>query len=237
MTIGPVRAGLGNINLHMPSTAPSTTRQAEQVDVGAQVSQILFGKPKPPPADPAKFPQLAELMRRLKRFKAKFSNLAGDEEEDYDIYLAHGTIACIDSEGEVAVGVEFLEAFKDHPEVIAGVLAHEIGHRPKRWKEYQSALPMTREEVEELCRFEETRADLFAGRALAELGLSYNGMIRLLMVVQPEDQPHLGYHPAPVRARIIKEAFQVHLQRMGLRKRLFPEMERHHSAGGYIGKG
>ena len=53
--------------------------------------------------------------------------------------------------------------------MLVGVLAREIGHRPKRWKEYRNTQPLNKKEMEALCRAEETRADYFAGFALGEL--------------------------------------------------------------------
>ena len=34
----------------------------------------------------------------------------------------------------IYVGAKFLQKFLAKPEVLVGVLAHEVGHRPKRWR-------------------------------------------------------------------------------------------------------
>ena len=103
--------------------AQASKQSAQTPEIGQQVSQALFGKAKPPVLDPARFPQLAEQMKTLHRYKKKLATMAGDEEDDYDICLADGTIAMIDEQGMIYVGAGFLEACKDQPEVLVGVLA------------------------------------------------------------------------------------------------------------------
>ncbi|MBI3180308.1 MAG: hypothetical protein HYZ27_11645, partial [Deltaproteobacteria bacterium] len=145
-----------------------TARAGETPAIGAQVQQALFGKPKPPVLDPAQFPQLAAQLRLLAGYKKKLALMAGDEEDDYDIVLADGTIAMIDEQGTIYVGAGFLAACGERPEVLVGVLAHEIGHRPKRWRDYPARRQLSHRELEAICRHEEPCADIFAGKALAE---------------------------------------------------------------------
>lgn len=210
----------------------STTQQAPEV--GQQVQQVLFGKPTPPVLDPAKFPHLAEQLRLLRKFKGKLAAMANDRDEDYSIVLADGTIAMIDASGTIFVGAQFLQACRDQPEVLVGVLAHEIGHRPKRWGEYKTRRQLSREELEMLCRHEETRADIFSGKALAEMGMSPEPLVAFLLQIQ--DRPHPEYFSAEVRAEVIRDAHAGRQFRTKMRRSLFPGYDRMTSPKGHLGE-
>ena len=213
----------------------STQKSAEQVpQVGAQIQQALFGRAKPPLLDPAQFPQLAEQLRLLNRYKKKLAAMAGDEDDDYEVVLAEGTIAQIDENGTIYVGARFLAAFSDKPEVLVGVLAHEVGHRPKRWGEYRVRRQLTHEELSALCRHEETRADLFAGKALAEMDLDAEPLVEFLERI--EQGPHPEYFPAKVRAEIIRDAHAGRAYGRESRRKLFPEFDRMRSPKGHLGE-
>jgi hypothetical protein len=160
--------------------------------------------------------------------------LAGDNEEDYDLVLAEGTIAMIDQEGLIYIGKTFLHNHMDAPEILVGVLAHEIGHRPKRWNQYKNEHPNSKEEAEKLCRLEETRADYFAGKALAELGMSCAPLIAFLSAIT--EHPHPEYFSAQLRGEVIQEGFDDGSRRANNRKKLFPELHRMTSASGDIGR-
>jgi hypothetical protein len=202
--------------------------------VGAQVQQALFSRAKPMVLDPAQYPHLAEQMKLLQKYKKKLSQMAGDKEEDYDVVLCDGGIAQIDENGTIYVGAKFLQKNADNPEVIIGALAHEIGHRPKRWQEYRVRRELTRDELQALCRHEETRADIFAGKALAEMELSAEPLVEFLQRI--EQGPHPEYFPANVRADVIREAHQARAYARDSRKKLFPEFERMASPKGHLGE-
>ncbi|MBJ80243.1 MAG: hypothetical protein CMH60_02900 [Myxococcales bacterium] len=212
----------------------SAGQNREVQSVGQQVQQVLFGKPKPIVLDPAKYPQVAEQLKLLRKYKKKIANMADDNEQDYDIALAQSTIAMIDAHGTIYMGLEFLMANKDHPEIILGALAHEIGHQPKRWKEYKQEHLLSKEDMELICRHEETRADIFAGTALAELGLSCEPMIEFLQAI--EEGPHPEYFPAETRGEIIREAHQNRYYRQKNRRKIFPEFDRMTSIKGHLGE-
>src|SRR4051812_7845690 len=147
---------------------PDWAKGAEKLDsLGRQVQHELFGRKKPRELDPDDV-DCAALLARLHAYRKKIARIAGDEEDDYSLALADGTIAMIDATGKIFVGKQFL--LTSTLELQVGVISHEIGHRPKRWDEYRQAQPRTKDELHELCRTEETYADFFAGRALAELG-------------------------------------------------------------------
>ena len=210
-----------------------TAKAEETASVGQQVQAKLFGRIKPPILDPALFPEVAAAMAQLQRFKRKLAVMAGDKDEDYLLALADGTIAMIDEYGVIYVGAGFLRACADKPEILAGVLAHEIGHRPKRWNGYRSDKQLAQGELEALCRHEETRADIFAGKGLAELGLSCEPLVAFLQAV--EDKPHPEYFPAEVRGEVIRGAFAERAFRVEARRKLFPEFDRMTSPKGHVG--
>lgn len=205
-------------------------------DIGQQVQQALFGRPKPPVLDPANFPELAAAIAGLNKYKKKFALLAGDDESEYTIVLADGTIAAIDDAGIIYIGADFLAAHLGKPEVILGALAHEIGHRPKRWKNYKTRRQMSKEELDALCREEETRADIFAGKALAELELPCEPLTEFLVRIEDKSKPHPDYFPAVVRAEVIREAHAGRTYRADARRKLFPEFDRHTAPKGHIRK-
>ena len=62
--------------------------------------------------------------------------MLGDESEEYELHLADGTIGMIDGQGRFFLGAKFLMDYQDEEDVLVGVLAHEMGHRPKRWGDY-----------------------------------------------------------------------------------------------------
>ncbi len=201
---------------------------------GEQVQNNLFGKKKPAVLDPDDA-DTATLMARLHAYRKKLARLVGDPEADYDLVLAEGTIAMIDDKGLIYVGKSFLMDNSENLDLQVGVLAHEIGHRPKRWAEYYSQPPTSKEETEELCRLEETRADYFAGYALAQLGLRIEPMCAFLKSI--EEEPHPEYFPAVLRADTIKEGFDHGRRKDQNMQKFFPELARMSSAKGDLGTG
>ena len=201
---------------------PAWAKGAEKADsLGQQVQQELFGKKKPRELDDDA--DTAAQMARLHAYKGKLARLAGDDENDYSLALAEGTIAMIDATGKIFVGKRFLLANADNVDLLVGVIAHEIGHRPKRWSEYRQSQPQTRAELHELCRLEETYADFFAGRALAELGMNAEPICAFLLALDDEG-PHPEYFPANLRADVIREGFTDGKRKSDTRKKMFPEL-------------
>lgn len=212
---------------------PTAKRAEESRPVGEQVQDALFGKRKPDQLDLDEHPEVKELLAMLDRYRKKFAVMAGDGESDYRLQLAKGTIAMVDEKGTIFVGLPFLLQFETHPEVLIGAIAHEIGHRPQRWAEYKSQAMLTKEELDSLCRYEETRADLFAGQALAEMNISPEPMIQFLENI--EEGPHPDYFPATMRADVIREGYNSQKSLVSVRKKLWPELDKLRSPKNHIG--
>lgn len=217
-----------------PSWGSSKSSRSEGKTIGEQVQSSLFGRPKPRVLDDDDA-DIAALMARLHAYRRKLARLAGDEEDDYDLVLADGTIAMIDDEGLIYIGKGFLLDLSEQLEVQVGVLAHEIGHRPKRWSEYKQEQPLTKADLDRLCRLEETRADYFAGRALAELGLSAEPLVRFLEAISVH--PHPQYFSAKLRGEAILEGHGDGKRKSDNRRRFFPELARMTDAKGDLGVG
>ena len=201
--------------------------------VGGQVEERLFGRGRPELAEPDE--TTAALLARLDGYRKKLARLAGDAETDYWLQLAAGLIAAIDIAGCIYVGRTFLLRTADRLALQVGVLAHEIGHRPRRWLEYRSAAPLSARELEDLCRLEETRADYFAGFALAQLEMPAEPLCDYLSEIQAH--PHPEYFSAPLRAVTIREGHEAGRRRQSNLQKFFPELHRATSANGDLGHG
>jgi hypothetical protein len=212
--------GLATRNPFGPTWAKGADKAGS---LGQQVEQELFGKKKPCELD-ADDKDTASQMARLNAYKGKIARLAGDDDDDYSLALAAGTIAMIDASGKIYIGKRFLLGNADKLDLLVGVIAHEIGHRPKRWADYRQAQPRTRAELHELCRLEETYADFFAGRALAELGMSPEHLCAFLLALEDGEGPHHEYFPAQLRSDVIREGFMDGKRKSETRKKMFPEL-------------
>lgn len=229
-----IRGG-GAPTLHPGMNSANAQSSAQTQSLGQQVKSTLFAKAPPKVLDPSRFPQLAQTMAKLGRTKGKLATMLGDESEEYELHLADGTIGMIDGEGRIFLGAKFLQDYEDQEAVLIGVLAHEMGHRPKRWAEYMEEPPKSREELEALCRHEETRADVFCAKALAELGLPVEPLVDFLVEIQTT--PHPCYFDAKTRGEVLKETHSERSYSLGQRKKLFPDMERMTSPAGHLGEG
>lgn len=232
MSVGPVKTGIST-RLDPKSQPQTAARSGQAATVGEQVTQRLFVRRRPKQIDPAEHPELAAMLRLLNRWRKKLAVMAGDNEEDYRVVLAEGALAAIDEEGTIYVGANLILGHLAEPEVLAGAIAHEVGHRPKRWKGYGMRRELSQQQLEALCRHEETRADIFCGKALAELGLSCEPAVAYLLRVQT--RPHPEYFPASVRAMVIRDAHAGRAFRRENRRKHFPAFDRMTSAKGHIG--
>lgn len=133
---------------------------------------------------------------------------------------AKGTTACIDNDDIVYLGVEFLEAYQDDPETLAGVMAHEWGHACAVKPEQEHLNEMNWNEIFDLRRAHETLADEISGRLLCLMGYSPEGLIKFLK--KGKDTHNLKYHHADLRAKVVRYGFEAEKRKKSLARDLFP---------------
>jgi len=224
------------VNLNTTSFGSSLGRagQSQQVGKPVPLGQVLFGKVKPKKLDARDYPHLKKQLKKAKAMKRKLAFLAGDDDDEYEIELADHELAMIDDKGTIYLGAEFLERYGDDDEVLAGVLGHEVGHRPKTWPKVPADVRLTVAERQQLAREEEGKADWFAGRALAELGYAPDQICRLLKHLDGRGNPSKEYYHVNTRIEIIREAFGSQQRRRKTLKSMFPEAAKWRGAGALI---
>lgn len=221
---GSGKISTGGASLHSAQQASNASTTA----LGEEVENRLFARVPPKLANPDAYADLLALLQWLEKRKRQIAILRGDKPEEYTLVLAEGGNAAIDADGVIFFGASLLRAYQDERAVLVGILAHEIGHRPKRWKEacYRQSESWTQAQIEQICRHEETRADLFAGMALAELGFPCHPLCEFLRRAGDGPRPHREYFPEAVRRDVIWGAWRRRMARMKARKRHFPKYHR-----------
>ncbi|MCC6809418.1 MAG: M48 family metalloprotease [Deltaproteobacteria bacterium] len=202
----------------------ASAKQTARAQEGSAIETMLFGSVRPKVLDAAHFPQLAEQIRWLNRQKMRIASFVGDKDEEYEIVLAEGMNACIDPHGKIYIG-ERLISLSDQA-LLAGVLAHEIGHRPKTWKKLRQGHGLSREQLLAFARDEEAKADRVAGRSLAALELDPQRLCTFLKRTGNFEKQPETYYPADVRVAMIIEAYEAQRTRKDAAKSLFPGYQR-----------
>ena len=171
------------------------------------LGQLLFGKQAPKLVDRRKYPSLKKGLKKLDLSKQQIAEALGAPESFFSVELAEGYNASIDRQGQIAFGVELLDQHQKDDELLVAVLAHEIGHAPWTWPSGDLG-PLTRKQIDAIYREEEAKADRFAGKALAELGMSPDAVCEFLLKLSKfEKHPPSDYYPAADRAALIRETF------------------------------
>lgn len=169
---------------------------------------LLFGKRPPRLVDARQHPRLKKAFRKLQTAKEQLADALGAHERQFSLALCEGDNASINREGRIAFGVELLEAFERDDDFLVGVLAHEIGHRPWEWPKGDLS-QLKAKALKTLYRDEEAKADRFAGRALADLGLSPDSLCAFLLRHERFEKGDGGeYYPSAVRVQMIRDAFR-----------------------------
>lgn len=152
---------------------------------------------------------VTRLARKLNRLKHKKCRVTP----------AKGTIACVDSDDLVYLGVDFLRAYQDREDVVAGVMAHEWGHACADRPDPDEVDQMNWNDIFALRREHETLADDISGRLLALLGYSPDGLIAFL--TNGKDTHNLKYHSKKTRSEIIRQAYEDETRKIALAKEMF----------------
>src|SRR5437588_744570 len=141
-------------------------KRPDQNPLGA----LLFGKRSPKLVDRRKYPSLKRGLKKLDLSKLQIAEAVGAPESFFSVELCEGGNASINRQGQIAFGLELLNRHQKDDDLIVAVLAHEIGHQP--WTCPEGDLSgLTKKQLDAMYREEEAKADRFAGRALADLGL------------------------------------------------------------------
>lgn len=159
----------------------------------------------------AKGGSVSKLKRKLNRLKKKKNQVTP----------AKGTIACVDGDGLVYLGVEFLEECWDREDVIAGVMAHEWGHTCAVKPDQDELNQMNWNEIFAERRSHEVLADELSGRLMALMGYHPENFLKFLK--EKASKTHnLKYHDNNTRAQIVMNGYQDELRKMQLARDLFP---------------
>ena len=218
------------INMQLAGLPPAwMSRIVGQTGAFGNATEIkkLLGEPIPQLIDPETLPpELAAffasngILERLRRKLARLTGRRGGK-----IFPAKNTIASVDDEDNLYVGVDFLEQFGQDEDLLAGILSHEWGHmisdlpRGKDWSH------LTWDEVFALRRDEEADADGFAGRVLYLFGYRPDAMMEFLkMIDRRKKNKKLAthkYHNTATRVEILRQSFKASERALKTAQRLF----------------
>lgn len=193
----------------------------------AQEIKKLLGEPIPRLVDPATLPpEIARffgprgLLERLRRKLSLISRKKGGR-----ILAATNTIASVDEDDNLYVGVDFLAGHGGNEALVAGIIAHEWGHMMSDLPRHVDWSHLTWDELFALRRDEEGDADGFAGRAMFLMGYSPEEMIAFLKESdrrrKDKKLPCHKYHNHPTRAAILRESYAAEERAMEVARRLF----------------
>ena len=187
----------------------------------------LLGEPIPEIIDEDQIPDEVKeffstggLLDRLRKKLALFSRKKGGK-----LFPAKGTIASVDEDDNLYVGVDFLAQYGEDEELIAGIIAHEWGHMMSDLPKEVDWSNLNWDQLHAIRRDEEGDADAFAGRAMFLLGVSVDPMIKFLKKNDKKRKelkiPCHKYHNFATRAEILREAYKAEKRAMETAKRLF----------------
>jgi hypothetical protein len=175
---------------------------------GHPMTILLFGKRPPRLVDRRKHPKLKKALKKLEATVDQIAEIVGRASNAFSVELCEGENASINRDGQIAVGVGLLEEYQGNDAFLVGLLGHEVGHKPWTWPKGDLS-KLTKKQLDALYREEEAKADRFAGKVLAELGVSPDEICAFLLKHETfEGRKPSDYYPADVRAAMIKEAFR-----------------------------
>lgn len=185
----------------------------------------MLGEPIPRVIDPASLPpemaQLFGALGMLRRIQKKLSLLS--RRPGGLILPAKGTIACVDDNANIYMGVEFLESHAKEEDLIAGIMAHEWGHIVSDLPQNANWDHLTWDDLFALRREEESYADAYAGRMLHKMGYAvarFAGFLDELTKFEDKLETHKYYAPA-LRAEIVRQAFAAEMRLVDSARKLF----------------
>ena len=172
----------------------------------------LLGEPLPKALDPNELPAglkaLFAAYGMLQKIKKKLEWIS--RRKGGNIIPAKNTVACVDEDDNIYMGVEFLEKFKDQEDVVAGIMAHEWGHMMSELVPGEDLSHLNWDELLEVRRDEEAAADAFAGKALYQMGYEIDAMADFIKSMAKYDKKAKShkYHSPALRAEILRQAYE-----------------------------
>lgn len=175
----------------------------------------LLGEPIPQLADLSRVPPhvaamfgKAGVLERIRRKLAVISRKKGGA-----FAPAHGTIAAVDPDDTIYVGVEFLAACAGDEDTIAGILSHEWGHMVSDLPRDVDWSHLSYEELFELRRDEEAGADAYAGRALYQMQYKIEPVCNFLQQLDAQriakgKPASTKYFDVVTRGEILREGYR-----------------------------
>lgn len=142
-----------------------------------------------------------------------------------NIVPAKNTIACIDAEDNLYMGIDFLEKHQDDDDLVAGIMAHEWGHLMSELVPGQDLSHLSWDELIDVRKEEESAADAFAGRALFQMGYEVDQMVVFLENLEKIEKnvKTQKYYDAATRAAILKGAYLAQKNALRQLQKLFGE--------------
>ncbi len=212
------------------SRATASSRQSAAMANSTEIKKMLgepipqVVNPKDLPAHIARFFAKGGLLERLRQKLALISKKKGGK-----FLPAKNTIACVDEDDNVYVGIEFLEKYSDDNDLIAGIMAHEWGHMLSEDQPNIDWQKMTMDQLLEMRRSEEADADGFSGRAMYLMGYDPQHMIDFLnkndQLRKTKKIPNHKYHNHATRRAILIESYNAQARSMESAKRLFDKKD------------
>lgn len=207
------------------NSALTNLRNAPKITSGGQTAQTenkSIGETPPLILDLAEIGTLAGLFSKggiLQKLKRRLNRLKGKK---CRIVPAKGTVACIDSNDLVYIGVDFLEQYQEKEDVIAGVMAHEWGHACAERPLQNDLNQLNWNQIFELRRAHETLADEISGRLMALMGYKPDRLVQFIL--RDEARTHnLKYHDPQIRAEIVLHGFNEETKKIKLANDVFPK--------------
>lgn len=169
------------------------------------VALLLFGKRPPRLLNPRRLTKKQQKgLRKLKTMEEQLCDVMGVAENTFEVALCEGDNACVGQDGLIRFGEKLLEEHGEDHDLLMAIMAHEMGHQPWTWPKGNLA-HLKKSALKRLYREEEARADSFAGKALAAMGLSPDSVERFLLRAEAfEGGQSEEYYPAQDRAALIR---------------------------------
>lgn len=193
-----------------PNWMSRVTARSGQVGSPEAEMRKLLGEPLPQALKLRDLPRDLQalfgargMLQRIKRKLEWISRRRGGK-----IIPARNTIACVDEQDNIYMGVDFIKKYSDNEDVIAGIMAHEWGHMLSELAPGTDLSHLNWDQMHELRRDEEGAADAFSGRAVYQLGYDIEKVVKFIESLDKVDKKvqTQKYHDTGTRVAILREA-------------------------------